>query len=328
MSGQPGIPAPVGKPRSLLLVPVETNDYQYGWLLALNKVSTRDERPWGTTALEPRPSEHEFGTIEGSLLKSAGILLATHARNAQLFLQKEAMMIGVIRALINAIDAKDSYTLGHSDRVASMAKRLARQLGHDEAACERIFLTGLLHDIGKIGVPDSVLLKPGKLTEEEFELIKKHPDIGYNILKHVDQLDYVLDGVLHHHEAYDGSGYPHRLAGEEIPLVARIIAVADAYDAMTSCRPYRQAMPKEKAEFILRQNAGKMWDATVVAAFDDATDDIHAICQSERADRGLGGSDAQQSIHDVVRTSGDLVGKAVTASHQFQRAPATSPTSN
>lgn len=269
--------------QSFVLAPVATNTDHFGWLLAVNKqshaagISEHWKRSRGGS------SELEFGTIEAGLMKAAGILLAAHARNAMLFRQKEALMVGVVRALINSIDAKDPYTFGHSDRVALMTKRLAQELGYDAESCEQFLLTGLLHDIGKIGVPDSVLQKPGKLTEAEFDLIKKHPAIGHNILKHLDQLHYVLDGVLHHHESYDGRGYPQQLAGEQIPMAARIIAVADAYDAMTSCRPYRQAMPCEKAEAILKEHAGKLWDARVVQAFFNSLDDIRAICRTERA---------------------------------------------
>ncbi len=128
-------------------------------------------------------------------------------------------------------------------------------------------------------MPDEVLLKPGKLTDEEFEKIKQHPAIGHSILKHLKQLSYVLPGVLHHHESVDGRGYPHGLTGEAIPFSARILAVADAYDAMTSSRPYRSVMPREKAESILQENAGTQWDARVVEAFFGAASDLHTICQ-------------------------------------------------
>ena len=191
-------------------------------------------------------------------------MIATHAHNAELFREKEQLLVGVIRALINAIDAKDAYTCGHSDRVALIAKRLAQGLQLDAIRCERLYMAGLLHDIGKIGVPDEVLLKPGKLTDEEFALIKRHPTIGHSIMKHVPQLQYVLPGVLHHHESLNGRGYPFGLKGDEIPLEARILAVADSYDAMTSSRPYRDAMPLEKAAKILREGAGTQWDADVI----------------------------------------------------------------
>jgi HD-GYP domain-containing protein (c-di-GMP phosphodiesterase class II) len=269
---------------SCILVPVSKTDNEFGWLLALNKVTPGDSLIDNLQIVHPELSEQEFGTFEAGLLAAAAVMLATHGRNIDLFREKEILLIGVIRALINAIDAKDTYTCGHSDRVALIAKRLAEEHGQNLQYCERIYMTGLLHDIGKIGVPDEVLLKPGKLTDEEFDKIKQHPAIDYSILKHVKQLSYVLPGVLHHHESIDGHGYPNQLTGESIPLSARILAVADAYDAMTSHRPYRSAISFEKAESILQENAGTQWDAQVVETFFCALDDIHTICQKSEID--------------------------------------------
>jgi HD-GYP domain-containing protein (c-di-GMP phosphodiesterase class II) len=155
--------------------------------------------------------------------------------------------------------------------------RLARELGLSEKEIETIHLSGLLHDVGKIGVEDHVLRKPGKLTPEEFEHIKTHSRIGYNILKDLKQLCRVVPAVLHHHEAWDGSGYPEGLAGEDIPYLARIVAVADAFDAMSSDRPYRRGMPDEKLDTVLREGAGVQWDARVVEAFFRARDDVRDI---------------------------------------------------
>jgi HD-GYP domain-containing protein (c-di-GMP phosphodiesterase class II) len=154
-------------------------------------------------------------------------------------------------------------------------------LSHHE--CEELYMTGLLHDIGKIGVPDGVLSKPGKLTEAEFAQIRLHPEIGYQILKNLTPLDYALPGVLHHHEAVDGSGYPYGLSGDEIPLYARVLAVGDAYDAMTSDRPYRGGMDSEKAEAILRSGAGQQWDARAVNAFFAVATEIRAIAARSKA---------------------------------------------
>jgi HD-GYP domain-containing protein (c-di-GMP phosphodiesterase class II) len=167
----------------------------------------------------------------------------------------------------SAIDARDAYTRGHSRRVGRYARGIGRQLqlAHDD--CERLYLTGLLHDIGKIGVPDRVLLKAGRLSDDEFDLIKQHPEIGYRILEPIAELSFALPGVLHHHERIDGQGYPHGLGGEEIPFSARILAVADAYDAMTSSRTYRTAMSTEKAQGVLADGAGQQWDRPIVAAF-------------------------------------------------------------
>jgi HD-GYP domain-containing protein (c-di-GMP phosphodiesterase class II) len=140
-------------------------------------------------------------------------------------------------------------------------------MGASEAHCNKIYLAGLLHDVGKIGVSDAVLRKPGKLDVDEYEEIKTHAEKGWGILSDLEQLSYVLPGVLCHHETYDGRGYPDKLRGEEIPIDGRILAVADAYDAMTSDRPYRAGMPQEKAEEILRAGAGSQWDPRVVETF-------------------------------------------------------------
>lgn len=298
---------------SCILVPVAAKDYQFGWLLALNKMESADALAQNAEFCPQGLSEQEFGTVEASLMNAAAIMLAAQARNAELFRERESLMIGIIRALINAMDAKDSYTFGHSDRVAQIAKRIAKELGQDEQSCERIFLAGVLHDIGKIGVPDDVLLKPGKLNDEEFRQVKQHPTIAHNILKHLDLLTHVMSGVLHHHESVDGHGYPNQLAGDEIPIAARIIAVADAYDAMTSSRPYRDAMSAQKAESIIRQNAGKQWDADVVAAFFEALDNVHTICQSKDSDsRGIL-QVGESRKDDTERTDNDSIATAVTS---------------
>src|SRR5690606_20290161 len=134
----------------------------------------------------------------------------------------------------------------HSERVAYMATRLGEAIGLDAETAQRLHIAGLVHDVGKIGVPEAVLCKPGRLTDEEFKLIKLHPEIGHRILRDIPQLADVLPGVLSHHERWDGKGYPHGLAGEEIPMFGRLIAIADSFDAMSSTRTYRSAMPREK----------------------------------------------------------------------------------
>jgi HD-GYP domain-containing protein (c-di-GMP phosphodiesterase class II) len=183
----------------------------------------------------------------------------------------------MVRTLVSALDAKDAYTRGHSERVALFSKRIAEHLGYDDVATEKLYLSGLLHDVGKIGVSDAVLRKPDRLTPEEFAEIKRHPDEGWGILLELEQLRYVLPGVLHHHEQVNGTGYPDGLKGEQIPLDARIMAVADAYDAMTSDRAYRKGMPHEKAMEIIREGSGSQWDSDVVDAFLAVIDDITAI---------------------------------------------------
>jgi HD-GYP domain-containing protein (c-di-GMP phosphodiesterase class II) len=256
---------------SFILVPIVNADRIVGWLLALNRNNERnmnaEDLPWEVSYLE-------FGTHEATLMSSSAAILATHSRNVELFREREEMLVSMIRALVSAIEAKDVYTRGHSERVASYGKRLAEEMGLGDDYSQRLYLTGLLHDVGKIGVRDAVLRKPGPLTDEEFEEIKEHPDKGWAILQDIYSLSYVLPGVLHHHENYDGGGYPDNLAGETIPLDGRILAVADAFDAMTSDRPYRTGMPHHKAEAILRGGSGVQWDPEVIDAFFRAVPDI------------------------------------------------------
>lgn len=246
-----------------MLTVVAKGDRVYGWLVAINKYSQSDKPSQSKPSLEDW-NRLRFGTFEAGLLTTAANMLASQASNSELFSAQEALTKGLVLAIINAIDAKDCYTAGHSERVASFAQCIAKRMGLSAKECDRIHMAGLLHDVGKIGIPDSVLKKPDKLTGEEFEVIKTHPFIGYSILRHLTNIDYVLPGVLLHHEAFDGSGYPQGLQGHDIPLMARILAVSDAFDAMTSTRPYRKALPLEKAAFILRTDSYKTWDGDIV----------------------------------------------------------------
>jgi diguanylate cyclase (GGDEF)-like protein/putative nucleotidyltransferase with HDIG domain len=180
-------------------------------------------------------------------------------------LEKEKELIDeVLRSLVRGIEIRDSYTRGHSERVAFYSKRIAQEMGLSEGEVEKIYTAALLHDIGKIGIPDSILLKPGKLSDKEYEIIKLHPILSYELLKHLDFIKGVVDGVKYHHERWDGSGYPEGLRGEEIPLSARIIAVADSFDAMTSHRIYRKAMSKKEALREIKRLSGRAYDPKVV----------------------------------------------------------------
>jgi putative nucleotidyltransferase with HDIG domain len=250
--------------RQLIIVSLCEGTNCFGWLAAVNHVD-----------------DAEFGTVEASLLSSVAAILGIHSGNSELYQQQREFFAGVVRALTSAIDAKDPYTCGHSDRVARVSVRLAEELGCDRKQIDTIYLSGLLHDVGKIGIDDNVLRKPGKLTDAEYEHIKTHAAIGHRILRDIKQLDEVLPVVLHHHEQWNGRGYPAGLAGDEIPLLARIVAVADSFDAMGSDRPYRAGMPEEKLDEILRAGAGQQWDAAVVEAFFRARDAIRAIAQQK-----------------------------------------------
>jgi HD-GYP domain-containing protein (c-di-GMP phosphodiesterase class II) len=288
----------------LIIVPLLKGIQEMGWLVAINRlvVPTDENVPLGMSDLE-------FGTVEAGLLASAASMLATQASNVELFVAKEGLLVGVVRAMVSALDAKDPYTCGHSERVALVGQRLARQLGLDERYCNQLYLTGLLHDIGKIGISDAVLSKPGKLSDQEFDEIKRHPDQGWLILHDLDPLNYVLPGVLHHHESYNGTGYPDQLAGDEIPLDARILAVADAYDAMSSDRPYRKGMDAEKVDAILRAGAGTQWDARVIEAFFTARDEIRTISESYRP-RAIASRRKQQAEQAAAKVREDFSSKA------------------
>ena len=213
-------------------------------------------------------------------------MLGVHCSNRDLYRQQDEFLASVVRALTSAIDAKDPYTCGHSDRVARR-HALAQQLGCDTQFLATIYMAGLLHDIGKIGIDDAVLRKSGRLTEVEFEHIKQHPALGYKILADIKQFSEVLPAVLHHHEQWDGNGYPCKLSGEQIPFMARIVSVADAYDAMTSDRPYRPGMVEANMKHIFQQGAGQQWDAEVVAAFFAIYDDLRAMVEQPNAGLSL-----------------------------------------
>ena len=169
-----------------------------------------------------------------------------------------------LRTFAGTIDAKDRYTEGHSQRVAIYSKELARRMGMNAAMQEHIYYVALLHDIGKIGIPDSVLNKPGRLTDEEYGIIKRHPLIGADILKNYTAIKDVTDGARYHHERYDGKGYCEGLAGGNIPLIARIIAVADTYDAMSSKRCYRESLSSEVIIDELERVSGSQLDPAIV----------------------------------------------------------------
>ncbi len=187
--------------------------------------------------------------------------------NVMLYADMQAMFMGTLHSLTSSIDAKDSYTRGHSERVAMMAKKLAEGAGLDEQTIERVYISGLVHDVGKIGVPEIVLSKPGKLTDEEYEMIKKHPEIGAQIIEDIPRMQDLIPGVLCHHERFDGRGYPNNLIGKDIPLFGRLIGLADAFDAMSSTRSYRQKLDHTHVLNEIKKCAGTQFDPELAEIF-------------------------------------------------------------
>jgi putative two-component system response regulator len=183
---------------------------------------------------------------------------------SQVLVKNERKLLNeVIAALAEAVDAKDTYTRGHSGRVAVYARMLAERMELTNQEIERVYRMALLHDVGKIGIPDAVLNKPGKLTDEEFALIKSHTERGGDILGKVRSMPELSTGARWHHERFDGNGYPDGVRGEDIPLEARIICVADCYDAMTSDRVYRKHLSQEVVRREIEANAGTQFDPQI-----------------------------------------------------------------
>jgi HD-GYP domain-containing protein (c-di-GMP phosphodiesterase class II) len=201
------------------------------------------------------------------MLETLAHQVATAIENAMLFQEQRETFLGITVAFVEALEKRDNYTGGHTRRVCDYSMAIGQQLGLSSIQIEELRLSAILHDIGKIGVADRILQKPGKLEKDEFAEMSSHPQLGSDILAHVKSLRKMLDGVRHHHEKFDGSGYPDGKTGDQIPLTARIIAVADAFDAMTSSRAYRKALSIETALNELEKYRGRQFDPNVVEAF-------------------------------------------------------------
>jgi HD-GYP domain-containing protein (c-di-GMP phosphodiesterase class II) len=211
--------------------------------------------------------DNDASSVDIQLLAATAAQLAIFLENALLYEDLNATFLGTLEALTASIDAKDKYTCGHSQRVALLTAQLAEKAGLNADQIDRCRIAGLVHDIGKIGVPEKVLTKKGGLTNKEFVSIQKHPEIGANILKDIPQMEDILGGVLHHHEKYGGGGYPHGIAGNDIPLVARMISLADTFDAMSSSRTYRNAMNRDAVLSEMMQSVGSQFDPELAELF-------------------------------------------------------------
>lgn len=249
--------------------PARNSDYQgKGNVLSLRLTSREEKNAHHGTLLFIR-SGHQlpYDASEmnlGASLAQMGSAVLDNIISAQ---KLQDTSIQTIASLVKATEAKDAYTSGHSARVAELACRLGRYLGLDNDQIKMLQWAGMLHDIGKIGIKDDVLSKPGKLTADEFDHLKTHSQKSFQVLQPVEALQNVLPAVKHHHEHFDGSGYPDGLKGDKIPLLARILQIADVWDALTSNRSYRAAMTDQKARQIMRDEAGTTMDPDLVKSF-------------------------------------------------------------
>lgn len=227
-----------------------------------------DDRVLGVLYADSRSLTGAFSENDLELLALIGNQAGVAIHRAQLIDQLEKFFFDTIRAIVATIDAKDGYTHRHSERVAAFAGRIAKELGKDDEEIEVVTLSALLHDVGKVGVPESILNKPGRLTDDEFAEIKKHPVHGVTILSHIKspRFEAILPGVRHHHEKWDGSGYPDGLSGRDIPFLGRLLAVADVLDALSSNRSYREGLGFDRTVEIIQEDAGTHFDPDVAEA--------------------------------------------------------------
>jgi len=237
-------------PYRFLAVRIQHGENDYGWL-----------------GLVSFNLQEIFRRGELRLLISVAEQIAVVLSNTDLYHDLENFVINVVKSLVYAIEAKDQYTSGHSERVNAYSRLIAEEIGMDDEATDDLNWAAILHDVGKIGIPEAILNKPMDLTDDEYRIVKNHPQKGHDILEPIDQLKRSLPGILYHHERFDGKGYPMGLKGEEIPLMSRIIAIADTYDAISSSRAYRAARPDSEAVDTILKVSGTQLDPELVDAF-------------------------------------------------------------
>lgn len=235
--------------KNMICVPVKTKEKILGVLEAINKQSG------------------DFTDEDMEILTALSNQVAVAIENAGLYQELKETFYGTAQALAETIEKRDPYTGGHTKRVMNYSLAIGRVMGLEKSEMENLKLAAILHDIGKIGIRDDVLLKPGKLDQEELSIMNMHPRYGAEILNHVKKLKEVIPGMRSHHEKYNGDGYPDKLEGDKIPLIGRIIAVADTFDAMITDRPYRKALSVETALEEIRKCSGKQFDPEVAKAF-------------------------------------------------------------
>ncbi|MCK4753264.1 MAG: HD domain-containing protein [Planctomycetes bacterium] len=233
--------------------------------------SENDNRIMGLMVAVNRVDKPDFDSTDMKLFNSVANECAVFIENERLFKDLKELFIGSLKALTNSIDAKDQYTRGHSERVAFISQWIALKLAEeenlDESQMHKIYLAGLLHDIGKMGIDGAVLRKKGKLNEQDIAIIRAHPSVGAGILSAIKQMHDIVPGVLSHHERMDGNGYPDGLTGEQIPLIGKIVGLADSFDAMTSERTYRKSMSVEEALEEIESKLGTQFDEKIGRVF-------------------------------------------------------------
>jgi HD-GYP domain-containing protein (c-di-GMP phosphodiesterase class II) len=248
------------RPQTMICIPLRTKDRTIGVLQALNKLPS----------VPLKQSQHDWPDFYGEdlrLLETLGCQVSVAIENSRLYTDLKRSFYDTVEALAEAIEKKDHYTGGHTKRVVHYSMFIAKYLKLAPDQLERVRLGALLHDVGKIGIEDKILKKQSSLDADEWKVMQNHPSLGFDIMSRVEGLKDVIGGMRYHHERWDGKGYPLGLKGEEIPLLARIIAVADTYDAMVSTRPYRKGLaPQFAFEEIVRYR-GTQFDPTVVDAF-------------------------------------------------------------
>lgn len=268
--------------RNFILVPITEGPRRVGWLFVCNSTS-----------------EPQFHSLETSLLNSVAALISTHSYNQRLFREHDELLLSFVRAMVSSLDAKDPYTRGHSERVALIAQHLGAHLELPAEQIRNLYLAGLLHDIGKIGIDDRILQKAGELTEDELRTVQEHPVVGASILGSLSNLSETIPGIRNHHENYSGGGYPDGLVREQIPLIARILSVADAFDAMRSDRPYRAGMPLQRIEDVLQNGSGTQWDPAVITAYFEIREQIHRVASVYQSDMS-GQHDSEEAFAGLV----------------------------
>ncbi len=250
--------------QNIIAVPLSVGEKNIGFMIAVNRIGKPD-----------------FDSVDMKIFRSVANECAVFVENGNLFEELKLLFLGSLKALTNSIDAKDKYTRGHSERVAYISRWLAENYAKtnplEEEQIQRIYLSGLLHDIGKIGIPEAVLCKEGPLTDEEFRKIKAHPVIGAGILAEIPQMKDIIPGILCHHERCDGRGYPNHLKGDEIPLAGKIVMLADTFDAMTSRRSYRSALSLQVTLGEIEKNLGTQFDPVIGRLFLDS--DVNQLWQ-------------------------------------------------